>query len=144
MDLRGIDSWPNKSENVGNVFEMSPYTEATIILLPIIDIFLLAVPALLINATLLVAFFKSGQLKKSLGILHASLLIEIFLNKLSVTIVLSAYYPSALRHCNCSPVLSTIYQSSRLLTLSFRSMVYASISLYKKKYVTRKTIHMGV
>ena len=69
------------------------------------------------------------------------------MNKLSVAIVLSAYYPSALRHCDCSPILSTIYLSSLSLTLSFRSMVYASISFWqlliltnKKKYVTRKTI----
>ena len=129
------------------MFETPPYTEATIIILPIIDIFLFAIPVFLIIATLLVAFFKSGQLKKPLGILHVSLLIEIFLNKLSVAIVLSAYYPSALRHCDCSPILSTIYLSSRSLTLSFRSMVYASISLCqlliitnKRKYVTRKTV----
>ena len=78
MDLRAIDSWPSKSENVSNVFETPPYTEATIIILPIIDIFLFAVPVLVINATLLVAFFKSGQLKKPLWILHVSLLIEIY------------------------------------------------------------------
>ncbi len=146
MDLTAIDSWSSKSENLSDIFEQPPYTEATIIILLIISIFLLAVPTLLINVTLLVAFFKSGQLKKPLGILHASLFIEILLNKLLLSIVFCAYYPPALRHCDCSPTLSAIYLSYRALILSFRSIVYASIAFCqlliitdKKKYVNHKT-----
>ena len=146
MDLTAIDSWPSKSENLSDILEQPPYTEATITTLLIIFIFLLAVPTLLINATLSVAFFKSGQLKKPLGILHASLLVEILLNKVLLSIVFCIYYPPALRHCNCSPTLSAIYQSFRPLILCFRSIVYASIALCqlliitdKKKYVNHKT-----
>ena len=147
MDLTAIDSWPSKSENLSDVLEQPPYTEATIIILLFISILLLAAPTLLINATLSVAFFKSGQHKKPLGILHASLLVEILLNKLLLSIVFCIYYPPALRHCNCSPTLSAMYQSSRPLILSFRSIVYASIALCqlliitdKKKYVNHKTM----
>ena len=150
MDLTAIDSWPNRSklENAsGILFEQPPYTEATIIILLISFIFLLAVPTLLINISISVAFFKSGQLYKPLGILHASLLIEIFLNKLSLSIILCAYYPSALRHCFCSPILSTIFFSSRVLIAGFRSVMYANVALCqlliiigKKKYVSRKTV----
>ena len=146
MDLTAIDSWPSKSENLSDVLEQPPYTETTIIILLIISIFLIAAPTLLINATLSVAFFKSGQLKKPLGILHASLLVEILLSKLLLSIVFLIYYPPALRHCNCSPILSAIYQPSRPLTLSFRSIAYASIALCqlliitdKKKYVNHKS-----
>ena len=141
-----IDSWPSGSENISSVLEQPPYTETTIIIVLISSIFFLAIPTLLINITLSIAFFKSGQLKKPLGIFHVSLLIEILLNKLSLSIVLCAYYPPALRHCDCSPTLSTIFQSSRVLVLSFRSIMYASIALCqllviigKKKYVNRKT-----
>ena len=146
MDLIAIDSWPNKSENTSDIFEQPPYTEATIIILLISFIFLLAVPTLLINISIFSAFFKSGQLYKPLGILHASLLVEILLNKLSLSIILCAYYPSALRHCYCSPILSTLFFSSRVLIVTFRSIMYASIALCqlliiigKKKYVSRKT-----
>ena len=143
MDLTAINSWPNQSEDV---FQQPPYTEATIIVLLISFIFLLAVPTLLINISLSIAFFKSGQLYKPLGILHASLFIEILLNKLSISIILCAYYPSALRRCFCSPILSTIFFSSRVLIASFRPIMYAILALCqlliilgKKKHVNRKT-----
>lgn len=147
MDLTSINSWSNRSENVSDVFEQSPYTEATIIILQISFIFLLALPNLLINISFLIAFLKSGQLYKPLGILRASLFTEILLNKLSLSIILCAYYPSALRHCFCSPVLSTIFFSSRVLISNFRSIMFAILSLCqlliiigKKKYVNHKTI----
>ena len=146
IDLTAINSWPNGSENTSDVFEQPPYTEATIIILLISFIFLLAIPTLLINVSILVAFLKSGQLYKPLGILHASLLIEILLNKLSLSIILCAYYPPALRHCFCSPILSTLFFSSRVLIVTFRSIMYTSVALCqllivigKKKYVSRKT-----
>ena len=68
------------------------------------------------------------------------------MNQLLLSIVFFIYYPPALRHCNCSPILSAIYQSSRPLILSFRSIAYASIVLCqlliitdKKKYVNHKS-----
>ena len=146
MDLTAIDTWSNRSQNVSDIFEQAPYTEATIIILLISFIFILAVPTLLINISLSVAFFKSGQLYKPLGVLHASLLVEILLNKLSLSIILCAYYPSALRYCFCSPILSTMFFSSRVWIANFRAIMYASVALFqfmiiigKKKYVNRKT-----
>lgn len=138
MDLIAIDSWPNTSGNASDVFEQPPYTEATIIVLLIGFIFFLALPTVVINITLSVAFFKSGQLKKPLGILHASLLIEILLNKLSLSIILCLYYPPALRHCLCSPLLSTVFFSSRVLIASYRAVMYASIALCQVLIITGK------
>ena len=140
-----MDFWPNTSENVSDVFEQPPYTEATIIILLISFILLLAVPTLLINVSFSIAFFKSEQFYKPLGILHASLLSEILINKLSLCIILCAYYPSALRHCFCSPILSTIFFSSRVWIANFRAIMYASVALCQlliiigKKCVNRKT-----
>ena len=66
--------------------------------------------------------------QKPLGIFHVSLLIEILLNKLLLSIVLCICYLPALRHCDCSPTLSTIiFESSRVLVLSFRSIMYTSM-----------------
>ena len=147
MDLTTANnSWLNGSENASAVFEQPPYTEATITVLLVSFIFLLAAPTVLINISLSIAFFKTGQLYKPLGILHIALLSEILLNKLSLSIILCAYYPSALRHCICSPYLSTIFFSSRVLIVSFRPVMYASLALCqlliiigKKKYVNRKS-----
>ena len=146
-DLISSDPGHNRSENTSDIilFEQPPYTEATIIIL-LIAFVLVAIPSILFNISLSVAFFKSNQLYKPQGILHISLLIEILLNKLSLCIILCAYYPPALRRCDCSPILSTIFFSSRVLIVTFRAIMYACVALCqlliiisKKRYVNRKT-----
>ena len=149
-DLLTVNS-SNSSLNGSITFEQNPYTETIIIVLLVAFIFILAIPSLFINFSLTFAFIKTKQLLKPLGILHASLFIEVFLNKLSFVIILCLFYPPVLRTCSCSRALSTLFFSSRVFVVCFRPVMYACISVSqllitmgKKRYVNYKTVAMFV
>ena len=153
MELMANNSWLkfNGSENATVLFEQSPYTEATITVILISAIFPLAVPTLLFNISLLIAFYKSGQLYKPLGILQISLITEVLINKLFISIIISLYIPPALRHCSCSPLVSTIFSSYQLFSLTFRPVMYAILAIFqlliikgRKKIVKFKSAFVSI
>ena len=132
------DNGANGSHNGSTFSEELPFIETTIVVLIFSFVFLLALPTLFINLSLLIAFLKTKQLHKPLGVIHASLLVEILLNKLTITLISCSYYPSGLRYCVCSPSLSSIFFSSRVFVTSFRPIMYASLALFQLLIVTGK------
>lgn len=119
----------NRSINGSGDFEQNPFAETTIIVLLLSFIFLLAVPTIFINLSLLVAFLKTGQIHKPLGVIHAALFVEVLLDKLSLTLILCLYYPPALRNCSCSRILSPIFFSSRVFISCYRPVMYVCLAI---------------
>ena len=113
---------------------------------------LFSVPiTLLINTSILVTILKTKSLRRSLNLIHLSLLTVNCLILIPDVILTSTFIPTVLRYCECLNILSSVYVLVEFLLRAFHPLNFACLGVFqlliikgRKRFVSYKSVTASI
>ena len=144
------DSDLNGTVNASS-FDEFPYWSITLSYVLVTELIVYSPLALFINASLLFTILATKSLRKSLNLIHVSLLSLNCLIIIPDAIATCVYIPPVIRYCHCPRGASSVYFLVELLYIVFQPLNYACLGLFqlllvqgKKRLVSYASVTVAV